>query len=150
VSLLGIIDSARWSDTLRKSASFRKALFATGYGKTIAFVGREVKCGVGVRVKTVAGDRNGRFMRRIFPVRQTIKRVFAVRKSVRRSTECHVEGKISTSAAMAAGRGVISEGGRRRDGRSTATSTLPLTAPAGKNGGSVCRSCPVRSRQAIT
>jgi hypothetical protein len=67
VSLLGIINSARWSDILRKSASFRKALFATGYGKTIAFAAREVKYGIGVRAKTVAGDRNGRYIRRAFP-----------------------------------------------------------------------------------
>jgi hypothetical protein len=67
MSLLGIINSARWSDILRKSSSFRKAFFATGYGKTIAFAGREVKYGIGVRAKTVAGDRNGRYIHRAFP-----------------------------------------------------------------------------------
>jgi len=62
MSLLGIINSARWSDILRKSASFRKALFATGYGKTIAFAGREVKYGIVARTKTVFGCQNGRFI----------------------------------------------------------------------------------------
>jgi len=47
----------------RKSSSFRKAFFATGYGKTIAFAGREVKYGIVARTKTAFGCQNGRFIR---------------------------------------------------------------------------------------
>lgn len=62
-----LLDAARTLRKYLKDTGHSTGKFISLYGKTIAFAGREVKYGINARTKTVAGDRNGRYIRRAFP-----------------------------------------------------------------------------------